>query len=151
LVTDKSGNHIAGLKKEDFTVFENGSGREVATFEEITSNPHLAHPRNPNEFTNFAGAGITPRITVILLDLINTPFPDQAYMRNQLLKYVSQSLDRREPTGLFTLDQSGVHVIHVDGHTVTFDLPTVPGFVIEPGLNHWQSRHRVAAICDRHR
>jgi VWFA-related protein len=112
LVTDKSGNHIAGLKKDDFTVLENGSRREVATFEEITSDPHLAHPRNPDEFTNFAGAGITPRITVILLDLINTPFPDQAYMRNQLLKYISQSLDRREPTGLFTLDRSGVHVIH---------------------------------------
>ena len=36
LVTDKSGNHIRGLKKEDFTVLENGAEQKVATFEEIS-------------------------------------------------------------------------------------------------------------------
>ncbi|MGA2357098.1 MAG: VWA domain-containing protein, partial [Terriglobales bacterium] len=36
LVTDKSGNHITGLKKEDFTVLENGAEQKIATFEEIT-------------------------------------------------------------------------------------------------------------------
>ena len=45
VVTDKSGNHIAGLKKEDFTILENGSERQVATFEEITSDPvRLSRP-----------------------------------------------------------------------------------------------------------
>src|SRR5260370_42610527 len=53
LVTDKSGNHITGLKKEDFTVFENGREQKVATFEEITSDAHRwSRPRNPNEFSN---------------------------------------------------------------------------------------------------
>jgi hypothetical protein len=37
LVTDKSGNHVSGLKKEDFTVLENGAEQKIATFEEITS------------------------------------------------------------------------------------------------------------------
>jgi len=112
LVTDKSGAHVSGLKKEDFTVLENGSERTIATFEEITSDPQLSHPKNQNEFTNSLGGGSTRRITLIVLDLINTPFPDQAFLRNQLLKYLSQSLDRREPTGLFTLDRGGIHVIH---------------------------------------
>jgi len=112
LVTDKSGAHISGLKKEEFTLLENFSQRTIATFEEITSDPHLYHPKNPNEFTNSPTGGSTPRITVIVLDFINTPFPDQAFLRNELLKYLSQSLDRREPTGLFTLDRSGIHVIH---------------------------------------
>ena len=40
LVTDKSGNHISGLKQEDFTVLENGAQQKIATFEEITSDPH---------------------------------------------------------------------------------------------------------------
>ena len=40
LVTDKSGNHISGLKQEDFTVLENGAEQKIATFEEITSDPH---------------------------------------------------------------------------------------------------------------
>lgn len=114
LVTDKSGAHMGGLKKEDFTVFENGSERNLATFEEITSDPHrLSRPANPNEFSNYLGSGgSTRRVTLIVLDLINTPFLDQAYARQELLKYLSQSVDRREPTGLFTLTRSGLHIIH---------------------------------------
>src|SRR5882762_7000827 len=51
LVTDKSGNHISGLTKEDFRVLENGAEQKIATFEEITSDAHpLSRPRNPNEF-----------------------------------------------------------------------------------------------------
>ena len=124
LVTDKSGAHIIGLKKEDFTVLENGSQRPIATFEEITSNPqHLLRPSKPNEFSNsMNGSGSKRRVTLIVLDFINTPFMDQSYARKELLKYLSQSVDRREPTGLYTLSRSGIHVIH--------DFTTDPGVLI---------------------
>jgi len=122
LVTDKSGNHISGLKKEDFTVLENAAEQKIATFEEITSDAHLTRPGNPNEFTNSLAGGSTGRMTVIVLDFINTSFPSQAFLRNELLKYLSQSLDRREPTGLFTLDRGGIHVIH--------DVTSDPGVLI---------------------
>ncbi len=114
LVTDKSGNHILGLKQEDFTVLENGAEQKISTFEEITSDPHrLSRPRNPNEFSNsLAGGPSARRITLIVLDLINTPFMDQAFARKDLLKYLTQSVDQREPTALYTLTRSGVHVIH---------------------------------------
>src|SRR5271156_2883099 len=53
LVTDKSGNHISGLKKEDFTVLENGTPQTISTFEEVTSDAHrLSRPTNANEFSN---------------------------------------------------------------------------------------------------
>ncbi len=114
IVTDRSGNHIGGLKQEDFTVLENGSQRKIATFEEIVSVPHLiSRPVTPNEFSNSLAAGPSVgRITIIVLDFINTPFLDQAYARQELLSYLSQSLDPREPTGLYTLTRSGLHVIH---------------------------------------
>jgi VWFA-related protein len=114
LVTDKSGNHITGLKKEDFTLLENGAEQKVATFEEVTSDPHrLSRPRNPNEFSNsLAGQGSTRRITLMVLDFINTPFMDQANARRDLLKYLTQSVDQREPTALYTLTRSGIHVIN---------------------------------------
>jgi VWFA-related protein len=114
LVTDKSGNHISGLKKEDFTVLENGSEQKVATFEEITSDAHrLSRPTNPNEFSNsVAGGSSTRRITLIVLDFINTRFADQAYARQDLLKYLTQSVDQHEPTALYTLTRTGIHVIH---------------------------------------
>lgn len=114
LVTDKSGNHIGGLKKEDFTVLENGAEQKIATFEEITSGAHrLSRPRNPNEFSNsLAGGPSANRITLIVLDFINTPFLDQTEARKELLKYLTQSVDQREPMALYTLSRSGIHVIH---------------------------------------
>ena len=114
LVTDKSGAHISGLKKEDFTVLENGVEQKIATFEEITSDAHrLSRPHNPNEFSNaFTGGSSTGRITLIVLDFINTPFVDQANARRELLKYLMQSMDQGEPIGLYTLTRSGVHMIH---------------------------------------
>jgi VWFA-related protein len=114
LVTDKSGNHILGLKKEDFTVLENGAEEKLATFEEITSDAHRwTRPGNPNEFSNsLAGGPSARRITLIVLDFINTPFMAQAVGRQDLLKYLAQSLDQREPTALYTLTRSGIHVIH---------------------------------------
>jgi VWFA-related protein len=114
LVTDKSGNHISGLKQEDFTVLENGAEQKLATFEEITSDPHrLSHPKNPNEFNNaLAGGTSARRVTLIVLDLINTPFLDQVNARTELLKYLTKSVNEREPTGLYTLTRSGVQVVH---------------------------------------
>src|SRR5580692_12075217 len=114
LVTDTSGNHITGLKQEDFTVLENGAEQKIATFEEITSDPHrLSRPKNPNEF-NIALAGGTSarRVTLIVLDLINMPFLDQVNARTELLKYLTKSVNEREPTGLYTLTRSGVQVVH---------------------------------------
>ena len=37
MITDKSGNHVHGLTKEDFHVLENGKEQKVATLEEIVT------------------------------------------------------------------------------------------------------------------
>lgn len=67
--------------------------------------------------------GVTMRrVTLIVLDLLNTTFTDQSYARKELLKYLLQSVDRREPTGLYTLDRNGIHVVH--------DFTTDPGLLI---------------------
>jgi VWFA-related protein len=114
LVTEKSGAHIGGLKKEDFTVLENGVEQKVATFEEITSDPHrMSRPKDANEFSNsLAGGAANRRVTIIVLDLINTPFTDQAYARKDLLKYLAQSVDQHEPTALYTLTRGGIRIVH---------------------------------------
>jgi VWFA-related protein len=114
LVTDKSGRHIAGLKKEDFTVFENGVEQKIASFEEINSDLHrLSHRKEPGEFSNsLAGDAPSARITLIVLDLLNTPFAAQADARKDLLKYLTQSVDQREPTALYTLTRNGIQTVH---------------------------------------
>jgi VWFA-related protein len=114
IVTDKSGNHIAGLKKEDFTVLENGVEQTIATFEEVRSEAgSFAHPTDSNEFSNFlAGAPSASRITILVLDFINTPFMAQVAGRQQLLKYLTESVDVREPMALYTLTRTGIQVVH---------------------------------------
>jgi VWFA-related protein len=114
LVTDKSGKHVTGLKKEDFTVLENGAPQKIATFEEISSDPQRpVRLKSPGEFSNSLATGSeNRRITLIVLDFINTPFGSQAASRRDLLKYLAQSVDQREPTALYTLSRSGVHVLH---------------------------------------
>jgi len=114
IITDKSGNHISGLKKEDFKVLENGAAQQIATFEEVrTDASALSHTAHPNQFSNFvAGQPSTSRITLIVLDFINTPFAAQAAGRQELVKYLTQSVDTREPTALYTLTRSGLQVIH---------------------------------------
>jgi VWFA-related protein len=114
LVTDKSGAHIRGLKQEDFTVEQNGKEQKIATFEEITSDTRrFSLPTNSAEFSNsFMSGPSAGRITLIVLDLINTRFSDQASARQELLKYLTESVDVREPTGLYVLTRSGIQVIH---------------------------------------
>jgi VWFA-related protein len=104
-VTDKSGNHVTGLKKEDFTVLEDGAEQRVTTFEEVTGSPLRAtRPEVPDEFSNSVAAEPgARRITVIVLDLVNTRIMDQAKARQDFLKYLTESVDVREPTGLYIL------------------------------------------------
>lgn len=113
LVTDKSGTHIKGLHKEDFTVLEDGSERKIALFEEVNSSGYRPlRSKSPTEFSNSWADISGGRITLVVLDFINTPFSDQAAARKGLLKYLAESMDYREPTALYTLSRSGIHVIH---------------------------------------
>jgi VWFA-related protein len=124
VVTGKSGKHVEGLKKEDFMVLEDGAEQKVSTFEEISSSAqHPVRTEMPDAFSNSVGAeGSTRRITVIVLDFINTRITDQANARTELMKYLTESVDAREPTGLYTLTPSGIQVVH--------DFTTDPGILV---------------------
>ena len=114
LVTDKSGNHVKGLTKENFRVMEDGVEQKLATFEEVTSDAHRpSRAAGSNEFSNaLTGSSSASRVTIIVLDMINTRIMDQAGARRDLLKYLTETMDRTEPTGLYSLTRSGIEVVH---------------------------------------
>jgi VWFA-related protein len=115
VVTDKSGNHIHGLTKADFTILENGKTQKISTLEEIipaaTTNTTIAG--NPGGvFSNLTPDESKPRsLTVVLLDEVNTPFLDQSYGRQQLIKYLANHLDSSQATGLMVLTNKGLSVL----------------------------------------
>jgi VWFA-related protein len=114
IVTDKAGNHVHGLTKEVFHVFENRKERKVATFEEIVAtNKQLSviAPK-PGEFTNLTLSDRLPRtVTVIALDTINTPFLDQYTGRRALLKYLADNLDSGQVLALMVMTSHGLKVV----------------------------------------
>ncbi|HET9183215.1 MAG TPA: VWA domain-containing protein [Candidatus Angelobacter sp.] len=93
VVTDKSGKPVAGLKPADFEVFENGKKQEIRAFGATTaqSGPAVAPRTLPSDlFTNTVELQPQEGPPVILLiDALNTPWADQVYGREQLVKYLS--------------------------------------------------------------
>lgn len=114
VVTDKAGNHIHELKKEDFKVEENGKEQKLTVFEEITATKtgltQVANP--PGTYSNLAQNGDPPRnVAVIALDTVNTPFLDQTYGRKQLVQYLADNLDSVPVLAMVVIGSKGVKTI----------------------------------------
>ncbi len=63
-------------------------------------------------FTNTSQPAATQaRITIIVLDTLNTAFFDQVTARREILKFLS-NVDPGEPVAVVNLNKSGLHVIH---------------------------------------
>jgi VWFA-related protein len=115
VVTDKSGAHTLGIVKDDFEILENGKARPLASFEEIKSTTNrpvrVASPRGV--YSNALSADASPkRLTIFALDLVNTPFMDQAYARQQLIQFLASRVSSQEPIALVAIKRSGIKVLH---------------------------------------
>ncbi len=115
IVSDRSGAHIPNLKKEDFTILENGTEQKVAIFEEVhTTVERVVRLKSPapRVFTNKLDTKTPyPRITIIVLDWLNTGLQDQQRARTQLLSFIENSAATGEPMMLVVLGRFGVRVV----------------------------------------
>jgi VWFA-related protein len=111
--TDAKGNRLTDLKKEDFAVFENGQRQEIALFEHVTTKAEVMKTAAVPEgvFTNTVERG-PDRITIFVLDLLNSRKEEQKEARKQLLEFLSKSLDAREPLCLIAVDARRAWLIH---------------------------------------
>ena len=51
-------------------------------------------------------------MTIFALDLVNTPFLDQSYARQQLIKFLAKRVDSQEPIALIAIKRNGISVLH---------------------------------------
>jgi len=117
VVTDKAGNPVSGLKKEDFRLQENGRDQAISSADEIvpiTTPFSTPLAQKANEASNeLAIENKAPRrLIIIAIDMVNTPFFDQVRARQQVIDYLSKSL---EPDGLYqivTVENNGLRVLH---------------------------------------
>lgn len=114
VVTGKNGEHVGGLRREAFKIEEHGKAREATIFEEVKTVAANTKVRQAAEGrSNFAfGDAQSWRMTVVVLDMLNTPYLYQAEGKRELIRYLSKSLEREEPTTLFGLGRSGLKQLH---------------------------------------
>jgi VWFA-related protein len=108
VVTDRDGNPVAGLDKDAFTVTEQGAPQPLTYFEEhhgLTPEQTraLQFPQLPPDvFSNFSPIGQPPAVNILLLDALNTPMADQAYLRQAAQHYL-KTLKPGSRLAIFTL------------------------------------------------
>ena len=105
VVTDKSGQRITGLTKDDFTVLENGKPQKLSAFSfEVPEPPSPRPALPPNVYTNRPEYDMPKGpLTILLLDGLNTAVADQGYARSQMLKYLGSQLQPGQPIAVYTL------------------------------------------------
>jgi VWFA-related protein len=91
VVTDKKGQPITGLKKENFTPTDESNPQQIAFLS--AEAPRPATPTTPlpkNVYTNrYELKGQDPgAVTVVLFDSLNTSPQDQEYLRQQVVKFL---------------------------------------------------------------
>jgi len=113
IVRDHHGDPVRDLKKEDFQIFDNGKPQPVSVFS-MDSNAVLpeAQPLPENVFTNtLQQKGAVPSsVTVILIDALNTPWKDQAWSKQQLVKYL-KTIHPDDRVAIYALGP-GLRVLH---------------------------------------
>jgi VWFA-related protein len=99
VVTDKAGNLVTGLTKDDFTVFEDRIPQTIRSFEGVEQ--HALPPNvSIHSTADLAKAPNTP-VTVLVLDELNTRFEDMSFARSALEKYLNaQPAILTQPTAL---------------------------------------------------
>jgi VWFA-related protein len=113
IVTDKHGNPITGLTKSDFVVLDDKKPQDIQVFSVLTNQPLEPPPASPPDtYTDrvLGNGDVPPNITVVLLDGLNTDFADQAFARQQVIKFF-EHIQPRDRVALYTLGTE-LHVLH---------------------------------------
>src|SRR5215467_517447 len=111
---NRAGQPVVDLTKEDFEILDNGKPQEVRFFALEAKTEHAAAPTPLPEhvFSNktLGKVAIAPGVSVVLFDLLNTEFADQANSKQQLLSLMHK-LPTSERIGVYVLGRE-VSVLH---------------------------------------
>lgn len=112
---------VENLKPEQFSITEDGKPQKIASVELIRADGKVRRPSASGVYSNELDASGPARLLIIGVDTINTPFLDQANARQQLLKFVANSLESGEQAAVFTMHRDGsVRMLHdVTGDSAT--------------------------------
>src|SRR5437868_4292952 len=109
VIVQRSGKHVSGLKKDDFSLRQDGKEEPIATFEEIHVGS-VPTAETQGQFGNQV-AQVPPQITIIALDMVNTPNLDRTYFMQEFERYLAKSGKFDGPVGVVAIERTGIRVI----------------------------------------
>ena len=93
VATDKQGQAVPGLRENNFQITEDGTAQTISSFEEhkgAAATEIKLPPMPANVFTNFPTTRYADSVNILLLDLLNTQAQNQAFVRQQVAKYLTE-------------------------------------------------------------
>jgi VWFA-related protein len=115
VVKDKKGKYVAGLAKDAFQLEENGKPQALSLFEEVqapsesSSSPAVADRGYSN--LPFDNANQL-RLTILVLDLLNTNPLQREDGRGDFVKFLSKGLPANQPVSLLCITKDGLKLVH---------------------------------------
>jgi VWFA-related protein len=107
VVTDHHGVPVDNLKKDDFTVLENGQPQQIVSFEShlppASAVPAVVPQPIAGVYTNVQAAPESAAVDVLLIDALNTPTESQAQSHRLLVQYL-KTLPIGKPIAVFALN-----------------------------------------------
>lgn len=108
VVMDRKGEPVMSLKRDDFTVTEQGKPQTISFFEEHKASqqpaPAPMPQLPPDVFSNFSPNPLPPAVNVLLLDSLNTGMENQSFVHSQSMKFL-KSAKPGSPMAIFTMGQ----------------------------------------------
>jgi len=113
VVTDKQGNPVKGLSKDDFVVKEDKKDQSILSFEHVDSTETFTPPKLPpmpaNTFINLPTQPEHGPLYILYYDMVNTDTDDQMTFHRELLDFV----DKAQPGTRIAvfINASGLHML----------------------------------------
>jgi VWFA-related protein len=106
---------VTGLTKDDFTIIENGKPQRIFSFDA----PAQSTGTSPQRLFSYdapragnAGSAEGAPATILVLDLLNTPFEDSAFCRDSVRRYLAlQPAQLDSPTELMVLNNTSLDMV----------------------------------------
>ncbi|MGH9511273.1 MAG: VWA domain-containing protein [Terriglobales bacterium] len=109
VVTDKAGQPVRNVSRDDFTILEDGATQTITTFEPPAA--QITKSRVGKEETSTEAAR-APSLTIIVLDELNSEITDQAYARQEIQKFLAaHGPVLGQPTSLMILGQKRLDLL----------------------------------------
>lgn len=107
----RHGEHVAGLRPDDFAIEDDGVRKTIASFEEIGNSASSVSSHTAVESINDAPAANSSS-KVLVLDFVNTPLLSQEFAKRKLLDFLQHDFIPNRPTMLVVMRKSGLQILH---------------------------------------